>query len=161
MSTSGEFVWPADDGDERLLGALRQMWQQRDPVPAGLVDRVLFALSLEDVEVELLRLRDEVLLGARGEERVRTVTFTSDTLSVTVTIDPGRDGVRLDGWISTGPGMQVELRAGPDSTRVRADDEGRFVFESLAPGLVQLAFRVPPGPGGRPAREVVTPAVEI
>ena len=164
MSTSGECVWPVDDGDERLLGALRAMWEQRDPVPPGLADRVVFALSLEDVEVELLRLREEFLMGARGEERARTVTFTSDSLSVTITINPGRDGVRLDGWISSGAGMPVELRAGGRSVETAADEDGRFVFEPLAPGLIQLAFRLPGAASGQPLpqpRAVVTPAIQV
>ncbi len=40
-----------------LLDQLRAMWERRDPVPVDLVDRVLFAVWLEDLDTEVEMLR--------------------------------------------------------------------------------------------------------
>jgi hypothetical protein len=153
------------DGDPAgvdLLDALAGMWQDRDPVPEDLAERVSFVLSLENLEVEVLRLESSMLAGARGEEHVRTVTFTSDSLSVMVTVSPAADGaVRIDGWIAAGGDLGVELRAGQSCRPGRADEDGRFVFDAVPTGLVQLVFHPTQGAGTALRRPVVTPAMQV
>ena len=152
----------ADRPDAELFHRMRELWQEEDPVPADLAERISFVLSLEDIEVELLRLESQQLVGARGEERARTVTFTSESLTVMVTLGPTTTvGVRLDGWIAGGGGLRVELRSGGGVLTTDADAEGRFVLESVPPGLVQLAFLPTPGAVTALTRVVVTPALEL
>jgi hypothetical protein len=162
MSTpsSGDLVADIDD----LMAALRAMWDERDPVPDDLAERVSFALSLENIEVELARMEEHLLAGAgaRGEERVRTVTFTSASLSVMVTIgDEPAGTVRIDGWIQDGGSLDVEVRGEAGTRACRADGDGRFVLEGVVHGLVQLIFQ--PTAGGTPdlAAPVVTPALQV
>lgn len=164
MSTDGGISELARADDVTLLAELRAMWARRDPVPGDLADRICFALSLDDLEVELMQLAGELLRpsGARSEEQARTVTFTSDSLSVMVNISPIRGrSVRIDGWIDDGGGLDVELRLGNGSRRGRADEEGRFAFDGVLPGLMQLVFHPTQGANRILIRDVVTPAVQV
>jgi len=157
-----------DRQDDLLLADLRRMWEETDPVPPDLAERISFVLSLEDLEFELLALRTTAsqLVSARGEERVRTVTFSGESFSVLVSIDRDRDGrVRLDGWIGReapgDDGLEVELRCGQTVLRSRADTNGRFAFEEVPSGLVQLVFHPSRTGGEQTARTVVTPALKV
>ena len=157
-----------DTLDELALTALRAIYEQGDPVPPGLVERVKFAITLDDLEAEVARLqRDSVPeLVARSEMtsddllKVRTVTFTSDTLTTMVTITPvNGDQVRLDGWAAPGAFLDVELRVGETRHHVVADEDGRFVFDDVTRGLAQLVLRPTEGSSGEHA--VITPAIEL
>ncbi|MDQ1294255.1 MAG: hypothetical protein QG608_2138 [Actinomycetota bacterium] len=156
-----------DRQDAELFAALRRLWEKKDPVPPDLADRILFAMALEDLEFELLSLETAApVLSARGEEQVRTVTFSGESLSVLVSIDRDRNGrVRLDGWIgpenSGNEELDVELRCGQTVLYGRSDKDGRFAFDEVPAGLVQLVFRPPHREGHCPARAVVTPAVQV
>jgi hypothetical protein len=150
--------WATEDG--ALLAALRRMWERQDPAPDDLPDRVLFALSLEQLEVEVMQLREELLAGARGEERARTVTFTSASLSVMITISAAAE-VRLDGWITSGGGLRVDLLVEGQDRSTTADGDGRFVFDGIAPGLAQLVFQPTAGAETNLSRPVVTPAIQV
>lgn len=166
MTAGGPPPGPGQDlaarPDAELLAQLRNMWDEQDPAPPHLAERVAFALSLEHLEAELLRLESNELVGARGEERVRTVTFTSDSLTVMVTLGArSPEGIRVDGWIAGGGGLRVELRTGTGSFDTTADTEGRFVLEAVPQGLVQLAFLPTPGAVTTLARTVVTPGMEV
>ena len=47
---------PLDAADLAVLTDLRRIMEQVDPVPPGLVERSLFALTLEGLHVELMEL---------------------------------------------------------------------------------------------------------
>jgi len=165
---------PDGSGGIDVLDTLREMWIERDPVSPDLASRICFALELENLEVELAMLGEELgLVGARGEEQARTVTFTSASLSVMVTLsEPVGGAVRVDGWIADGAGLLVTLRqgsGGPPVSRdatdldTTADDDGRFVFEAVPTGMVQFVFR---SPATNPdavqlSRPVVTPGIVL
>ncbi len=163
MNGDGAATKPVEPADAALFGTLCRMWEHRDPVPADLAERVLFALSLDNLEVELLRLEAEVLspVGARGEEEARTVTFTSPSLSVMITISEIARAVRLDGWITSGSGLSVGLRNNGGERRAMADEDGRFSFDSVRPGLAQLVFHPTAGAGLELPGTVVTPAIQV
>src|SRR5580765_1189735 len=97
--------------DAELLDRLQEMWLAADPVPEGLVERVTFAIGLDDLDVEMMRLTEEVLVpaGARGAEHVRTITFGGDSITVMVTVSQeGQDGFRLDGWLAPAAALSIE-----------------------------------------------------
>ncbi|MEP6796804.1 MAG: hypothetical protein ABI890_01595, partial [Lapillicoccus sp.] len=95
-----------DDRDLAALAVMRSVYERGDPVPPGLVERVKFAITLDDLEAEVARLQRDSLdalpeLVARSDEllKARSVTFTSDTVTTMVTITPiDASTVRLDGW---------------------------------------------------------------
>ena len=153
----------ARDDDAEFLDALRLMWAERDPVPADLADRVTAALAAADLDAELLELvaDDLALSGARGEDRTRTVTFSSESVSVMVTVDRGSGGSRLDGWIAEGGGLRVELRHADVVRDTVADEDGRFAFDGVPGGVARLVLHPTDGAGLRLARPVSTPGVEI
>lgn len=149
--------------DTDWLETLRLMWTERDPVPADLADRVSVALAVADLDAELLELVEGALsgTGARGEDRTRTVTFSSETVSVMMTIDHGAAGARLDGWVTDGGGLRVELRTGASSRDTVADEDGRFAFDGVPAGLVRLVLHPTDGARLRLGRPVATPGLEI
>lgn len=158
--------------DAETLDTLRRMWEERDPVPADLADRICFVLSMENLEAELMMLSAGYAepVGARGEEQARNVTFSSDSLSVMVTISEDTPRVRLDGWIGDGGGLTVAVREMPSGApavaaaheqSTTADEDGRFTFQGLAHGLIQLVFQPTDGASLTLQRPVVTPAVQI
>src|SRR5262245_17378816 len=130
-----------DDLDTEVLHQLRQVATAADPVPSGLVDRIQFALSMYDIDAELMRLQEEPLpAGVRGEQATRTVTFDSESLTIMISIlTSGGDEVRLDGWIAPAGTHRVELRLVGDRRVLLADDQGRFVFDRVPRGLLQMA----------------------
>lgn len=153
-----------DDEDGRLLAELARLYDVIDPMPADLVERIGFTLTLAHMEIELARLTVEskVPVGARGEERARTVTFSSESLTVMVTITPTAHGeCRIDGWIAPGAALRVELRSDRGSNDVLADVDGRFDFVDVSCGLVQLVFHPTPDGDIQLRSPVVTPAVQV
>ena len=154
---------PVDDVDAHVLGVLRGIYETGDPVPPSLLDRVKFAITLDDLVADVARLqREAVPEFARSEDllKARTITFTSETLSTMVTITPLSVGrVRLDGWASPGGGLDVELRMGDTVHHTVADEDGRFVFEDVSRGLAQFVLR--PRAEGQAENRVITPAIEL
>jgi len=160
-----------DDADERdapdaalteqdvaLLAAVRTMWETADPMRPDLVDRVRFAIELDDVDIELSRLVEtSSLVGARSDEFTRLVTFQSDSLTVMITLEQGVDGTtRIDGWLTPAACRRIELRcpAGPRSAE--SDDTGRFSFDAVPAGSVRLVVH-----DAGSAHRVITPTFEL
>lgn len=148
--------------DEAILEQIRELYDVLDPPPPDLDERVLFAVALESLDVEVARLREDLLeaAGARATERSRTITFDSASLTIMITIvRSGPDRVRLDGWLAPAARLRVELRSPVESHEVLADDTGRFVFDGVLPGLAQLV--VHPVDGSELATTIVTPSLVL
>jgi hypothetical protein len=162
MTTADELAnGPIDDDDLRILAQVAELYDTIDPVPDGLLERIQFGITLDALHAEIAELqRDDALAGVRGDEvSARTVTFTSSSITTMVTItelSPGR--ARIDGWAAPGGGVDVELRTTDGSLRTTADADGRFVFDEVPRGLVQLTVRSPAGTSQPP---VITPSIEI
>lgn len=158
---------PLDDRDDAVLGRIAALYSAADPVPPHLADELIFAISLEAMHAELASLvePDLAMASARSGSaaqptEVKTLTFSSDSLTTMVTISvSGPDRVRIDGWAAPGAGASVELRQGSASSLwATADEDGRFVFEDVPHGMTRFVVRAA-DPDAHPP--VVTPAVEI
>lgn len=152
-----------DEADLRLLDGIREMFQEADPMPADLPERVRFSLALRDLEIEVARIaaeEDSRLVATRGAEQSRTITFDSDSLTIMIRIDANRDGTaRVDGWLAPPQRREIEMKTGADAMTVLSDGQGRFAFASVPRGTAQLLVRpAGEGPGGS-GRSVVTPAL--
>ncbi|HEY7273860.1 MAG TPA: hypothetical protein VH502_14095 [Actinoplanes sp.] len=155
---------PLDEVDAAVLAELAAMYSTADPPPSDLDDRVSFAVALQhgDVELEVARLTEDLLVGAgaRAADQPRTLTFDCPALTVMVTVvATPHDQRRLDGWLAPAGALVVDVRAGGSATvthTVTADPTGRFVVEAVAAGLAQLTVHL-----ARPGRTVVTPAVVL
>jgi hypothetical protein len=91
-----------DPSDFALLNSLRAYYDERDPVPYGLLERIQFEITLDALHTEVATLTqlDMATAGTRSAatETVRTITFSSDSLTTMVTLAPQGDGtVRVDG----------------------------------------------------------------
>jgi hypothetical protein len=156
--------WP-DEIDEAILDRLRDLHTRLDPPPADLTTRVLFAMALTDLDIEVARLRADQLAGsgARATERTRTISFEAASLSIMVTVVEEPDGrVRVDGWLAPPAPHRVELRMEPAARRTalvaQADEAGRFVLAAVPRGLAQLVVHVAAADG---ATTVVTPSLVL
>jgi hypothetical protein len=156
---------PLDEYDITILDGLRDMYSTVDPVPAGLVELVQFAVDLEDLDVEVGRLTGTPALAqsVRAAEHSRLITFDSDSMTIMVNLTAIDDGgVRVDGWLAPPGSHRVELRTATDRLVATADDQGRFVLSSVPHGLAQLIVE-PTGPDGAAGsvRSIVTPSLLI
>jgi hypothetical protein len=162
-----ESIGPEDtlsEQDEAFLDALRTMWEEADPLPPGLVERVRFAVDLEaldaldTLDAELARLVEvSRLVAARSDEFTRLVTFQSDSLTIMITLDPRVDGTtRVDGWLSPGARHRIELRCPAGALRAESDDAGRFALDGVPAGTAQLVVH-----DVDHSYRVVTPPIEI
>ena len=114
--------------DLATLVRIEALYAQLDPVPAGLIDRVQFGITLDALHAEIADLqRSADLVGVRSEDSpdAQTVTFTSARLTTMVTISRiSADAVRIDGWAVPGAGVTVDLRTQTGTTSVAADEDG-------------------------------------
>jgi hypothetical protein len=155
---------PLSEADYALLDSLQALYDEIDPVPDGLVERIQFEITLDALHAEVATLTslDLAASGARSAstESVRTVTFTAETVTTMVTISPQTDGtVRVDGWVVPGAGLLVEVLLADQARRTHADEDGRFVIEDLPAGLAKFALHTTEADGSPPP--VVSPTIEL
>lgn len=136
---------------EPLLEALKRTYEELDPVPEGLTERVLVALAVDDLELEyeLLTMvhRSQQLAGVRsGDDQKLVMEFSAEGMTVMLRISPV-DGAhrRIDGWVvraADDKGEQVALtaslwqEAGTSTSAV--GNHGRFEFAKVPSGLTRL-----------------------
>lgn len=137
---------PFDATDAAILRELREIQARIDPCPAGLVERITFALTVQALHAEVAELTSTAGLLTRAAvedaEEAVTVTFSAESMSIMLTVsDAGPGRARIDGWL-TGGGAEVEL-TGPDgaTTRTLADPDGRFVLDAVPRGAARLLVR--------------------
>lgn len=156
----------AEMSRERLLGIVRTIWEERDPVPVGLVERMQEVVELAELEaglgleLELMTLVDRSLemAGARGTSSAYTLRFVHGDVDLLLRVAADGDRSRLDGWVV--PPEPMTVRALPDEPESRAtivSESGRFEILDLPLGLVRL--RLEPHDASR--APFATPAFEI
>ncbi|MCW2497643.1 hypothetical protein [Jatrophihabitans sp.] len=147
--------------DLAVLDRIEALYRQLDPVPAALVERVQFGITLEALHSEIAELqRSADLAGVRsdGGADAQTITFTSARLTTMVTISPiSAELARIDGWVVPGAGVTVELRTVGGVSTTTTDPDGRFVFEAAERGIAQFILRQ----ASDASATVVTPSVEL
>ncbi len=141
----------AEDRDP-LLVAINRMYSELDPPPAGLTERVLAALAVDDLdlEYELLTMvhRSQQLAGVRGgDDQKLVLEFTAVGMTVMLRISPVDAGHRrIDGWVTrtadgTG-GEATELTASlwqeQATYTAQVGSHGRFEFAGVPRGLTRL-----------------------
>jgi hypothetical protein len=154
-----------DDFDFAILDRIRAIFEQVDPMPADLPERVRFSLALRGLETEVARLvteGDPRLAGARGTEQSRTVTFDSDSLSIVIRIAGNKSGsVRIDGWLAPPQRREIEMQTSDETLHVYSDEEGRFAFGAVPQGAAQLVVRAAERDQSGRAPTVVTPTLVL
>ncbi|MGN6575976.1 MAG: hypothetical protein ACTHKG_09820 [Nocardioides sp.] len=165
-TAAAEAAAPLDATDQTLLDEIGTMLDVVDPVPTDLVERVRFALALDEVfeEVAAISRVPQDALAVRSDlaeaVRTETLTFTADRLTAMVTISPtGRGRVRVDGWVSPAGVRRVSLRMQGSDEGVRTDEGGRFAVDGIRSGFVQLVFHALESEAG--GALVVTPLFKM
>ena len=160
---------PLDELDFLVLDEIRRLAEADDPVPAGLVPLIRFAVQMQDLDEEVSRMAATIadpagVRGAEEETDSRTITFDSEVLTIMVRISGGQDprGVRIDGWLAPAAAYRVDVRTPAGEVHTVADDQGRFSLDGIPHGLAQLAVRplAEPRQDG-PDRVVTTPAIVL
>ncbi|WP_024286946.1 hypothetical protein [Cellulomonas sp. KRMCY2] len=159
---------PMTSSDHAVLADLARLVSAADPVPDGLVERSLFALTLEGLHAELMELRrvETPALALRGESdwtgtasvETRTITFSTDSVTVLISLSAGPGGgVRIDGWSAPATTFVVELYRPDGCVGTRSDADGRFSLPDVAPGPASLVLRRLDGEG----HAVSTPVIDL
>ena len=157
---------PLDTADAVLLGEVARLYEEVDPVPHGLTDRLSFALALDELYAEVAEMSrvPTDLAGVRSDlaaVRTETLTFAAESLTAMVTVTHvGPNRVRLDGWVAPAQRLHVRLRMQQGRVETLADAAGRFSFDDLPDGFVQLSFHPETG-GNDGGSAVVTPSFEL
>lgn len=155
-----------DDEDVRadaaLFARLRAVWQEVDPVPADLVDRMVAAVAVEDLsrEYALLTLIEGSSIDAvRGETDTATLQFSDGETSVLLHVTATQDGSRrVDGWVDA-EALAIRLVQGDRDWPTEAGEHGRFAFDSIPAGVSRL--RIVVRAAGGELRDFQTPQFEV
>jgi hypothetical protein len=140
--------------DDRLFAAVRRACERFDPVPAGLVDRMVtvtrdVAHDDPDLELEMMLVveRFSELVGTRGGARSYTLRFGGDDIDLLVRVgvseEEGR--ARLDGWVVPATSAPVQIREVGGEGRSYdglAADTGRFEFPDLPTGFYRVSLQL-------------------
>ncbi|MBO9556800.1 carboxypeptidase regulatory-like domain-containing protein [Cellulomonas sp.] len=151
-----------DVDDREILRRIAALVEAADPVPPGLVDSIGMALTIEALHAELaeLHLVGEPELARRADEtsiEAGTITFTTDVLTVMISVHPEAGRVRVDGWAAPAGELSVELHQSGDVTTTTSDSDGRFSFTDVEHGPARLVLRRP----SDPTVPIVTPQIEL
>lgn len=128
-----------------VLDRLADLWQRRDPLPPGVIDRMLVALAVADLdaEYEMLALvsRTRELAGTRSNEsETMTFVFANEQRTLMMRIAPLESGFcRIDGWITPPQSGTVRLERGSVATEASADI-GRFELDRVIRGSCRVVF---------------------
>ena len=147
--------------DAALFARLRAVWEELDPVPAGLVDRMVAVVAVEDLsrEYALLTLVEGATAAVRGENDTATLQFSDGSTSVMVHITSTADGGRrVDGWVDAAP-MAVRLVQGDREWEAESGEHGRVAVAAVCPRRTRIRMVVR-GAGGE-RRELQTPQFEV
>ncbi|GAA3202745.1 hypothetical protein [Microbacterium terregens] len=148
--------------DAALFARMRAMWQDADPMPADLVDRMVATVAVEDLsrEYAMLTLVEASELSAvRGETDTATLQFTDGTTSILVHVSATEEGTRrIDGWVDAAA-LAIRLSQGEREWTTEPGEHGRFAFEDVPRGASRLRLIVRAGDGDM--RDFQTPQFEV
>jgi hypothetical protein len=127
-----------------IFGDLATMWEERDPMPPGLIDKVLVAIATEnlDDEYELLHLveRSRELEGVRGViGEAITITFAGGAFSLLLRVTAlDEKSCRVDGWVTPQAPMTLRVSQPTGTIHALVDALGRFEIPRLPTGLTRF-----------------------
>lgn len=132
------------EDDARLFAALRELWEERDPVPPGLADELIVALEtagLAEEYHELLLVSDaRELVGTRGGAP-RILEFGAAAVTLLLRIESDGGSHRIDGWLAPPRGGRAELTVGGvEVASTPITPEGRFEFPRVAEGICRIVI---------------------
>src|SRR5690554_5957891 len=137
--------------DEPLLSDLSSLFRAIDPVPEGLVEMSLFAITIEQLRADMLELEhvETPELAARSSEagerevvRTGTITFACEPVTVMINLSESpTGGMCVDGWVAPAAQYRVEIYQPGSRVAVDSDDAGAFVIFDVPEGPTCFALR--------------------
>ena len=122
--------------DAALFARMRSVWEEVDPAPADLVDRMVAAVAVEDLsrEYALLTLVEGSTLSAvRGVTDTATLQFSDGETSVLLHVTATEEGSRrVDGWVDAAA-LAIRLVQGDREWTAEPGEHGRFAFDPSPP----------------------------
>jgi hypothetical protein len=149
-----------------LLGVLKNAYEVHDPMTEGLIDRMLTALAVEelDLEYELLTMvhRSSQLAGTRGANDDKLVMeFSAAGVTLMLRISPvDAQHRRIDGWVSPARPLTASLWQDAATMESAVGAHGRFEFDVVPRGLTRLDL-LQAGSGPSPTTAFRTTLFEI
>ena len=146
--------------DEALLGRLRLVVDQLDPVPAHLAEGAKALLGLRRLDEELAELvRDSAeeqgrLLAVRGEGDVRLISFETGPVTVELQVTERGGSRDLVAQVSGTEVVRAEVETAAARTAVPVEDS-LFTLDGAPAGLLRLRLLTAAG------RDLVTSWVKI
>jgi hypothetical protein len=137
------------------------MWEEVDPAPADLVDRMVAAVAVEDLsrEYALLTLVEGAMAAVRGDADTATLQFSDGTTSVLLHVSATESGARrIDGWVDAAA-LAIRMVQGEREWSADPGEHGRFAFDEVTPGVARLRLVVKDATGE--LREFQTPQFEV
>jgi hypothetical protein len=140
--------------EDDLLADVRRVTEAFDPVPEGMVERMV-AVTRDvahhdlDLELQLMLVVDRFaeLVGTRGGARSYTLRFGGEGVDLLVRVgvaeDEGR--ARLDGWLVPAAAAPVQIREVGGEGRTfdsMAESTGRFEFPDLPTGFYRVSLQL-------------------
>lgn len=149
-----------ENEDAQMFARLRSLWSEVDPMPAGLIDRMVAVVAADGLnrEYALLTLVEGQLGAVRGEADALTLQFSDGATSILLHVTTTASGRRrVDGWVDTAA-AEIVLTQGEKARSTTPEETGRFVFDDVPPGLtrVQLTTVI-----GDETRTLATPQFEL
>lgn len=148
--------------DDELYALLRTAIDEIDPMPEGLVDRMIAAVAVADVsrEYALLTLMETAQAAVRGDSDTTTLQFSDGSSSILLHISRTVSGRRrVDGWVDA-DAEELRLTQGEGrGERIWTavpDEQGRCAFDEIPPGLSR-ALLITAGE----AKNLLTPQFEV
>lgn len=139
--------------DERMLDTLRATVAMTDPVPGHVVEaaRAAFGWRLLDAELAALiydsAIQDQVLVGVRGDEGPRSLTFETPEVSIEIEVHTeAGEHRRIVGQLAPPQPATLEVVHPDGVEQAEADEHGRFVVPRVRPGPVRLRCWLNDGP---------------
>ena len=146
--------------DAQMFARLRTLWGEVDPVPAGLIDRMVAAVAADGLnrEYALLTLGEGQLGAVRGEADALTLQFSDGSTSILLHVTTTASGRRrVDGWVDTAT-AEIVLTQGEKTRSTTPEETGRFVFDDVPSGLTRVRLTTVIGDE---TRTLATPQFEL
>jgi hypothetical protein len=140
--------------DELLLADVRRASTAFDPVPDGMVERMVavtrdLAHHDPDLELQLMLVveRFAELVGTRGGARSYTLRFGGEgvDLLVRVGVSEEEGRARIDGWLVPAESAPVQIHEVGGEGRTYdgvAEPSGRFEFHDLPTGFYRVSLKL-------------------
>jgi len=149
-----------DVEDAALFARLRAVWEEVDPVPADLIDRMVASVAVADLSREyalLTLVEDAGFAAVRSDTDTMTLQFSHGSANVLLHVSAAGQSRRVDGWVDAEV-LAVALSQDEQEWTADPGEHGRFAFEAVPPGMCRLRLAIRSAEG---VREFMTPQFEI